>query len=44
MKLKVLEVETSVKSKLNQTFSALNQRRCWKEPKMELEDECIEED
>ena len=44
MKIKFLEIETSVKSKLNQMFSALNQRRCPKEPVLEFEDECIEEE
>ena len=36
MKLKVLEIETSVKSKLNQIFSTLNRRRCRKEPVLEF--------
>ena len=44
MKLKLLEIETSVKSKLNQTFCFLNQRRCRKEPVLEFQDECIEEE
>ena len=42
MKLKFLEIETGMKSKLNQTFAALNHRRCRKEPVKEFEDECIE--
>ena len=44
MKSKFLEIDTSVKSKLIQIFSALNQRRCCKEPVLEYEDECIEEE
>ena len=44
MKLSFLEIETSVRSKLNQVFSALNQRRCGKEPVLEFEDQCIEEE
>ena len=44
MKIKFLEVEFSVKSKLNQMFSFPNQRRCPKEPVLEFEDECIEEE
>ena len=32
-----------MKSELNQFFSALNQRRCCKEPVLELGDKCIEE-
>ena len=44
MKLKFLETETSVKSKLNQTFSTPNQRRCRMEPVLELEHGCIEEE
>ena len=37
-----MEIRTSVKSKLNQNFSALNQRPCRKEPVLEFEDGCIE--
>ena len=44
MKLKFLQKETIVKSKLNQVFSALNQRHCRKEPVLEFEDECIEQE
>ena len=44
MKLQILEIETSVKSKLNLFFAALNQHRCRKEPVLEIEDECIEEE
>ena len=44
MKLKFLEIETSVKTKINQNFTALNQRRCRKEPLLEFEDACFEEE
>ena len=43
MSLKFLEIETSVKNKLNKIFSALNRRRCRKEPVLAFEDGCIEE-
>ena len=43
-KLNVLEIETSVNSKLNQFFSALGRHRCRKEPVLEIEDEGIEEE
>ena len=43
-KLKRLDIETSVKSKLNQNFSTLNQRHCRNKPVLEIEDECIEEE
>ena len=33
-----------MKSKLSQTFSAFNQRRCSKEPVLEIEDACIEKE
>ena len=39
-----MEIKTSVNSKLNQIFSAPNQRRWRKEPVMEFEDECVEEE
>ena len=42
MRLKFLEIETNVKSTLNQFFFALNQRRCRKEAVLEFEDGCIE--
>ena len=42
--LKFLVVETSVKSKLIQTFSYLNHRRCRNEPVMETKNRCIEEE
>ena len=41
--LKFLEIETSVKTKLNQNFSTLNQCRCRKEPPLEFEEACIGE-
>ena len=44
MELKVLEIGTSVKSKLIQIFSTLGQRRCRKEPVLEFKDKCIEEE
>ena len=44
MTLKFLEIETSLKSKVNQNFSAPNQHRSRKEPVLEIEDECIEEE
>ena len=44
MKLKFLEIETSVKSKLNEIFPSFRQRRCRKEPVLENEDGCIEEE
>ena len=43
-KLKDLENNINVKSKHNQFFSTLNQRRCRKKPVLEFEDACIEED
>ena len=43
MKLKFLEIETIVKVKLNQNFSALNQCRCRKQPVLEIENEFIGE-
>ena len=44
MKLKLLETETNVKSKLNQKFASLIQRHCRKEPVMELKEEFIDEE
>ena len=43
MKIKFLCIETSKKTKLKETFFALNQRRCRREPLWEFEDACIEE-
>ena len=42
--IKIFELETIVKSKLSQTFSAFNQRRCSQEPVLEFEDACIEKE
>ena len=42
MKLIFLQIETSVKSKLHQTFSGHKQRRCRKEPVFEFGEACIE--
>ena len=44
MKLKIWEIETSVKSKLNHFFSAVSQRSCRKEPVLEFEDACIKKE
>ena len=44
MKLKFLELEASVKSKLYQFFSAFYQCRCRKEPVLEFEDSCVEDE
>ena len=43
MKLKFLEIETSVQSKRNQDFSALKRRCCRTAPVLEFEDGCTEE-
>ena len=43
MELKFSEIGTSVKTKPNQNFYTLKQRRCRKEPVLEIEDACIEE-
>ena len=43
-KLSFLEIKTSVKSKLNQNVSALNQRRFRMEQVLQFEDECIQEE
>ena len=42
MKIKFLEIETSVKSKLNELFAAPDQHRCRRELGLEFEDVCIE--
>ena len=44
MNLKFSEIETSVKSKLNQILSDLNQRLCCKKPVLEFEDDCIKKE
>ena len=41
-KLKLLEIEITVKRRLNQFFSALSERRCRKETILELEDGCTQ--
>ena len=43
-KVNFLELETTVRNKFNQIFSALNQRRCRKETVFKIEDGCIEEE
>ena len=44
MNLRFLEIETSVKKKLNQIFCAFTQSRCGKEPVLEIKNDCIEEE
>ena len=44
MKLKVLEVETAIKSKLTQAVESLNERRCCNQRVFDFEDHCFEED
>ena len=44
MKLKVLEVETAIKSKLTRTLESLNERRCCNQRVFEFEDKCFEDD
>ena len=44
MEFKILEIEAKMKSKLNQIFSSLKQRRFQKEPVLEFEAACIEEE
>ena len=44
MKLKVLEVETAIKSGLTRTLESLNERRCRNQRVFEFEDECFEDD
>ena len=44
MNKKFLGTETSVKTKLNQIFSTLIQRRCRNQPALQCEDECIKEE
>ena len=43
-KLEFLEVETTVKSKLNQLFFAFRQRHCHKKPVIAIEHRCAEEE
>ena len=44
MKLKFLEVETAMKSKLTRTPESLNERRCSNQRVFQLEDQCFEDD
>ena len=44
MKLKVLEIETAIKSKLTRTLESLNERRCRNQRVFEFEDPCFEDD
>ena len=44
MKLKFLEVETAIKSKLTRTLESLNERRCRNQRVFEIEDHCFEDD
>ena len=44
MKMKFLEIETAIKSKLTRTLEALNERRCRNQRVFEFEDHCLEDD
>ena len=44
MKLKLLEVETTIKSKLTRILESLNECRCRKQRVIEFEDHCLEDD
>ena len=44
MKLKFLEVETTIKCKLSPTLESLNERRCRNQRVFEFEDQCLEDD
>ena len=44
MKLKFLEIETAIKSKLSRTLESLNERRCGYQPVFDFEDHCFEDD
>ena len=44
MKLKVLEIETAIKSKLTRALEYLNERRCRNQRVFEFEDHCFEDD
>ena len=44
MKLKLLEVETAIKSKLTRTLESLNERRYRKQRAFDFEDHCFEDD
>ena len=44
MKLKFLEIETAIKSKLTRTLEPLNERRCRNQRVFEFDDHCFEDD
>ena len=44
MKLKFLEIETAIKSKLTRTLESLNERRCRNQRVFDFEDHCFEDD
>ena len=44
MKLKFLEVETAIKSKLTRTLESLNERRYRNQRVFEFKDHCCEDD
>ena len=44
MKLKFLEIETAIKSKLTRTLESLNERRCRNQSVFDFEDHCFEDD
>ena len=44
MKMKFLEIETAIKSKLTRTLESLNERRCCNQRVFEFEDHCFEDD
>ena len=44
MKLKFLEVETAIKTKLTRTLESPNERRCRNQRVFEFEDQCFEDD
>ena len=44
MKLKFLEIETAINSKLTRTLESLNERRCRNQRDFEFEDQCFEDD
>ena len=44
MKLKFLEIETAIKSKLTRTLESLNERRCRNQRVFDFEDHCFEDE
>ena len=44
IKLKFLDVETAIKSKLTQTLESINERRCRNQRVFEFEDQFFEDD